>query len=155
MFSTLDLFGIKQETIDWDKTAKSDFEGSISIEMHSSSLDSRPSKITLVCKHKDWNIMYIYFYIIYFSCIYKYLQIAQINAEWKNSLLKELRDQLFLLSQYLSIIDECKKNIGLQNSIIFTTSYSEVNRFLHMSNITTYLPLFFLSLIMCVNVLGT
>ena len=92
---------------------------------------------------------------IYFSCVYKYLQIAQINAEWKNSLLKELRDQLFLLSQYLSIIDECKKNIGLQNSIIFTTSYSEVNRFLHMSNITTYLPLFFLSLIMCVNVLGT
>ncbi|KYM80328.1 Protein zwilch like protein [Atta colombica] len=98
MFSALDLFGIKQETIDWDKTAKSDFEGSISIEMHSSSLDSRPSKITLI---------------------------AQINAEWKNSLLKELRDQLFLLSQYLSIIDECKKNIGLQNSIIFTTSYSE------------------------------
>ncbi|KAG5325949.1 ZWILC protein, partial [Acromyrmex heyeri] len=43
----------------------------------------------------------------------------------QNSLLKELRDQLFLLSQYLSIIDECKKNIGLQNSIIFTTTYSE------------------------------
>ncbi|KYN39034.1 Protein zwilch like protein [Trachymyrmex septentrionalis] len=98
MFSALDLFGMKQETIDWNKTAKSDFEGSINIEMHSSNLDSRPSKITLV---------------------------SQINAEWKDSLLKELRDQLFLLSQYLAIINECKKNIGLQNSIIFTTSYSE------------------------------
>ncbi|KAG5317588.1 ZWILC protein, partial [Pseudoatta argentina] len=93
-----DTTNISQKTIDWEKTAKSDFEGSINIEMHSSSLDSRPSKITLI---------------------------AQINAEWKDSLLKELRDQLFLLSQYLSIIDECKKNIGLQNSIIFTTTYSE------------------------------
>ncbi|XP_018365245.1 PREDICTED: protein zwilch homolog [Trachymyrmex cornetzi] len=98
MFSALDLFGIKQEMIDWDKTSKSDFKGSINIEMHSSSLDSRPSKIALI---------------------------AQINAEWKDSLLKELRDQLFLLSQYLSTIDECKKNVGLQNSIIFTTSNSE------------------------------
>ncbi|KYN18209.1 hypothetical protein ALC57_09456 [Trachymyrmex cornetzi] len=98
MFSALDLFGIKQEMIDWDKTSKSDFKGSINIEMHSSSLDSRPSKIALV---------------------------SQINAEWKDSLLKELRDQLFLLSQYLSTIDECKKNVGLQNSIIFTTSNSE------------------------------
>ncbi|KYQ57370.1 Protein zwilch like protein [Trachymyrmex zeteki] len=108
VFSALDLFGIKQEMIDWEKTAKSDFEGNINIEMHSSSLDSRPSKITLV---------------------------AQINAEWKDSLLKELRDQLFLLSQYLSMIDECKKNIGLQNSIIFT-SYSEehdiINEKLHL-----------------------
>ncbi|XP_018404406.1 PREDICTED: protein zwilch homolog [Cyphomyrmex costatus] len=98
LFSALDLFGMKQETIDWDKTTKSDFEGSINIEMHSSSLDSKPSKITLI---------------------------AQINAEWKNSLLKELRDQLFLLSQYLSTIDECKKNLGLQHSTIFTTLYLE------------------------------
>ena len=64
MFSALDLFGIKQETINWDKTAKSDFEGSISIEMHSSSLDSRPSKITLVCKHKDWEY-YVYIFFLY------------------------------------------------------------------------------------------
>jgi len=50
LFSAVDLFGIKQETIDWNKTAKSDFEGSINIEMHSSSLDSRLLKNTLVCE---------------------------------------------------------------------------------------------------------
>lgn len=95
MFSAVDLFRMKQETIDWDKTAKSDFEGSISVEMHS---DSRLSKNTLT---------------------------AQINAGWKDSPLKELRDQLFLLVEYLSTIDECKKNIGLQNPIKFTMPYSE------------------------------
>lgn len=52
MFNAVDLFGVKQETIDWDKTAKSDFEGCINVEMHSDSLDSRMSKNTLVCKHK-------------------------------------------------------------------------------------------------------
>lgn len=52
IFSVIDLFGIRQETIDWDKTAKSDFEGSINVEMHSDSLDSRLSKNTLVRKHK-------------------------------------------------------------------------------------------------------
>ncbi|XP_071561375.1 protein zwilch homolog [Temnothorax nylanderi] len=98
VFSAVDLLGMKQETIDWDKTAKSDFEGSINIEMHSGSLDSRPSKNTLI---------------------------AQINAGWKDSPLKELRDQLFLLIQYLSTIDECKKNMGVQNPIKFTTPYSE------------------------------
>ncbi|XP_011157932.2 protein zwilch homolog isoform X2 [Solenopsis invicta] len=98
MFNAVDLFGVKQETIDWDKTAKSDFEGCINVEMHSDSLDSRMSKNTLL---------------------------AQINAGWKDSLLKELRSQLFLLIQYLSAIDECKKNIGLQNPIIFTTPHSK------------------------------
>lgn len=48
MFSAIDLFGIKQETIDWDKSVKSDFEGSVNIEMHSDSLDSRQSKNSLV-----------------------------------------------------------------------------------------------------------
>lgn len=52
MFSAVDLFGMKQETIDWDKTAKSDFEGSINVEVYSDSLDSRLSKRTLVRKHK-------------------------------------------------------------------------------------------------------
>ncbi|XP_012529690.1 protein zwilch homolog isoform X2 [Monomorium pharaonis] len=99
MFSVVDLFGIKQEMIDWDKTAKCDFEGSINVEMHSDSLDSRLSKSILI---------------------------AQINAGWKDSPLKELKDQLLLLIQYLSAIDECKKNIGLQNPIKFT-SYSEEN----------------------------
>lgn len=98
VFSAVDLFGMKQETIDWDKTAKSDFEGSINVEVYSDSLDSRMSKKTLI---------------------------AEINAGWKDSPLKELRNQLFLLIQYLSTIDECKKSIGLQNSIEFTTPYSE------------------------------
>lgn len=51
MFNNFDLFGIKQEMIDWEKTAKSDFEGSINIEVHSNKLviDPRLSKNTLVC----------------------------------------------------------------------------------------------------------
>ncbi|KAL0102446.1 hypothetical protein PUN28_018012 [Cardiocondyla obscurior] len=98
IFSSIDLFGVKHETIDWDKTVKTDFEGSINVEMHSSSLDLRLSKNILV---------------------------VQVNAGWKNSPLKDLRDQLFLLIQYLSTIDECKKNIGLQIPIKFTTPYSE------------------------------
>ncbi|XP_011875656.1 PREDICTED: protein zwilch homolog isoform X2 [Vollenhovia emeryi] len=98
MFSTIDLFGMKQETIDWDKTTRSDYEGSINIETHSGSLDSKLSKNTLT---------------------------AQINAGWKDSPMKELRDQLLLLVQYLSAIDEYRKNIGLQDPIKFTTPYSE------------------------------
>lgn len=67
MFSVVDLFGMKQETIDWDKTAKNDFEGSINIEVHSGSLDSRLSKNTLVCKHKRFheNIACIIFLYLY------------------------------------------------------------------------------------------
>lgn len=51
MFNNFDLFGIKQEMIDWEKTVKSDFEGSINIEVHSNKLviDPRLSKSTLVC----------------------------------------------------------------------------------------------------------
>jgi len=60
-----------------------------------------------------------------------FLQTVQVNAAWKDSPLKEIRDQLLLLSQYLSIIDECNKNIGMQNPIKFTTPYLEVDKFLH------------------------
>lgn len=53
MFNTFDLFGIKQEMIDWNKTATSDFEGSINIEIHSNKLVINPrserSKNNLVC----------------------------------------------------------------------------------------------------------
>ncbi|XP_072745144.1 protein zwilch homolog [Anoplolepis gracilipes] len=100
MFNIFNLFGIKQEMIDWDKTAKSDFEGSINIEIQSNKLtiDPRLSTNTLI---------------------------TQINAGWKNSSLKELRCQLLLLSQYLSIIDEYKKNIEMQKPIKFSTSYSK------------------------------
>lgn len=51
MFNNFHLFGIKQKKIDWDKTVKIDFEGSINIEMYSNNLilDPRQSKNTLVC----------------------------------------------------------------------------------------------------------
>jgi len=68
------LFGIKQETIDWDKTAKSDFEGSINIEMHSNSLDSRFLKNTLVCESiKDLKVSYVFLYL------YKYCFVDSSN----------------------------------------------------------------------------
>ncbi|XP_014470654.1 PREDICTED: protein zwilch homolog [Dinoponera quadriceps] len=100
VFNTFDLFGVKQERIDWDKIARSDFEGNIDIEMHSSSLVLNPrlSKNTLL---------------------------VQVNTAWKDSLLKEQRSQLLLLSQYLLIIDEYQKNSGQQNSVKFTTPYLE------------------------------
>ncbi|KAM0737244.1 Protein zwilch-like protein [Formica fusca] len=102
MFNTFDLFGIRKEMIDWDKTAKSDFEGSINIEIHSNKLIINPRSEKL-----------------------KNNLITQINAGWKNSSLKELRCQLLLLIQYLSIIDEYKKNIGMQKPIKFSTPYSK------------------------------
>lgn len=67
VFSTFDLFGTKQEKIDWDKTAKSDFEGSITIETYSNNLtlDPRQSKNTLVCVYMHIerylnNIIFLY-----------------------------------------------------------------------------------------------
>lgn len=100
MLGTFDLFGTKEETIDWDKTAKDDFEGSINVEMHSTTLilDPRLSK----------NILR-----------------AQVNPAWKDSPLKEMRSQLLLLSRYLSVIDEYNKNIGTQAPIKIQTPYLE------------------------------
>lgn len=51
MLNIFDIFGTKQERIDWDTSVKSDFEGSISIESYSDSLilNPRSSKNTLVC----------------------------------------------------------------------------------------------------------
>ncbi|XP_032682691.1 uncharacterized protein LOC116849548 [Odontomachus brunneus] len=100
VLNTFDLFGIKQEKIDWDKVARTDFEGSMNIEMHSGSLVLNPR-------------------------LSKNILIIQTNASWKDSPLKEQRSQLLLLSQYLLIIDEYQKNIRLQNSVKFTTSYLE------------------------------
>lgn len=61
MFNIFDIFGIKQEKINWDKTAKKDYEGSISIETYSNNLtlDLRMSQNTLVCVYN----MYIQNYI--------------------------------------------------------------------------------------------
>lgn len=42
VLNTFDLFGIKEERIDWNKTASIDFEGSMNIEIHSNSLVSNP-----------------------------------------------------------------------------------------------------------------
>lgn len=66
MFSNFDLFGIQQEMIDWGKTAKSDFEGSINIEVLSNKLviDPRLSKNTLVC------IIYRLYHKNKYYCIY-------------------------------------------------------------------------------------
>jgi len=51
MFNIFNIFGTKQEKINWDKTAKTDYEGSISIETYSNNLtlDLRLSQTTLVC----------------------------------------------------------------------------------------------------------
>lgn len=51
VLSTFGLFGVKQERVDWDKITRSDFEGSIDIEVHSNSLVLNPrlSKNILVC----------------------------------------------------------------------------------------------------------
>lgn len=51
MLNVFNLFGIKKEEIDWDKTVKSDIEGSINVEMYSNNLILNPrlSRNTLVC----------------------------------------------------------------------------------------------------------
>ncbi|EFN78936.1 hypothetical protein EAI_12208 [Harpegnathos saltator] len=100
MLNNFDLFGVKQERIDWDKVARSDFEGNIGIEIHSNNLVLNPR-------------------------LSKNILIVQANAGWKDSPLKEQRSQLLLLTHYLLIIDEYKKNIALQNSIKFITPYLE------------------------------
>ncbi|KAL6425229.1 hypothetical protein ACFW04_009462 [Cataglyphis niger] len=102
MLNIFDLFGIKQEMIDWNKTATSDFEGSINIVIHSNKLVINPRS------ERSKNNL-----------------ITQINAGWKNSFLKELRCQLLLLVQYLSIIEEYKKNIQMQKPMKFSTPYSK------------------------------
>ncbi|XP_076656487.1 protein zwilch homolog [Halictus rubicundus] len=86
-FSTYDVFGTREELIHWDKNAKSKFENSISIEVHSSNLSlyspTRASKNILV---------------------------AQVVTGSDNSPLQELWTQLLLLNQYLNILEDFKKN---------------------------------------------
>jgi len=59
MLGTFDLFGTKQEIIDWDKTAMNDFKGNINIEMRSNNLilDPRLSKNLLVCIRCTYEII--------------------------------------------------------------------------------------------------
>ncbi|XP_076389988.1 protein zwilch homolog isoform X2 [Megachile rotundata] len=87
VFSIFDLFGIKAEMINWDENMKSNFEGSLSIEVNTSSLSlyspTRASKNNLI---------------------------VQVVTGSINSPLKELWQQLLLLNKYLNILDEYKKN---------------------------------------------
>lgn len=127
MLGTFDLFGTKEETIDWDKTAKDDFEGSINVEMHSTTLilDPRLSKNILVCTSEV--IAQKILSLLSFLCKC-FMQRAQVNPAWKDSPLKEMRSQLLLLSRYLSVIDEYNKNIGTQAPIKIQTPYLEVGK---------------------------
>ena len=43
-FSTFDLFGTKEEMIDKHNTIKSNFEGSLSVEIHTCSLSCTPTR---------------------------------------------------------------------------------------------------------------
>ncbi|XP_076238865.1 uncharacterized protein LOC143182022 [Calliopsis andreniformis] len=107
--NTFDIFGIKDEMINWDENAKSNFEGSLSIEVDTCSLSvyapTRTSKNNLV---------------------------AQIVTGSVISPLKELWKQLLLLNQYLNIVEEHKKNnsthhipVCLQFPDDFTNPYKE------------------------------
>ncbi|XP_076174873.1 protein zwilch homolog [Ptiloglossa arizonensis] len=86
-FNTFDLFGTKDEMINWDENAKSNFIGYLSIEVDTCSLSlyppTRASKNNLV---------------------------AQIVTGSSNSPLKELWKQLLMLNQYLNIIEGYKEN---------------------------------------------
>lgn len=59
--------------------------------------------------------------------------------------MKEQRCQLLLLTQYLSIIDDYQKNIGLQHSIKFTTPYLEVKTDISTIFLNTYIIIFHIS----------
>ncbi|XP_053978515.1 protein zwilch homolog [Hylaeus volcanicus] len=100
-FNTFDLFGTKDEMINWDKNAKINFEGNLSIEVDTSSLSlyppTRASKNNLV---------------------------AQVVTGSNSSPLKELWKQLLLLNQFLNIIEEYKKNICFQNILEFPHDFS-------------------------------
>ncbi|KZC14119.1 Protein zwilch like protein [Dufourea novaeangliae] len=108
-FNTFDLYGISEELINWDENVKSNFVGSLVVEVDSSTLSlyppTRASKNNLV---------------------------AQIVSGSSNSPLKELWTQLLLLNQYLNIVEEYKKQISssytpspLEFPKDFTSSYKE------------------------------
>ncbi|CAK9820944.1 Protein zwilch homolog [Anthophora plagiata] len=87
-FSTFDLFGTREEMINWNDNIKNNFEGSLSVEVNTCSLSlyppTRASKNNLV---------------------------AQVVTNSRSSPLKGLWEQLLLLNQYLNIIEEYIKNI--------------------------------------------
>ncbi|XP_076288778.1 protein zwilch homolog isoform X2 [Lasioglossum baleicum] len=107
--STFDIFGTREELIDWDKNVKSKFENSISVEVYSSNLSlcspTRASKNILV---------------------------AQVVTGSDDSPLQELWTQLLLLNQYLNILEDFKSNtnspynpVPLEFPEDFTSPYAE------------------------------
>ncbi|XP_076628981.1 protein zwilch homolog [Colletes latitarsis] len=107
-FNTFDLFGTKEEMINWDENVKRNFKGSLSIEVDTCNLSlyssTRASKNNLV---------------------------VQVVTGSKISPLKELWTQLLLLNQYLNIIEEYNKNVTSNISTLlefphdFTSPYKE------------------------------
>ncbi|XP_029044330.2 uncharacterized protein LOC114876721 [Osmia bicornis bicornis] len=93
VFSIFDLFGIKGEMINWDENVKSNFEGSLSIEVNTCSLS-----LYIPLKETKNNL------------------VAQVVTGSDNSLLKELWQQLLLLNEYLNIIGQYKKNTNDYNN---------------------------------------
>ncbi|XP_061929641.1 protein zwilch homolog isoform X2 [Apis cerana] len=89
VFNTFDLFGTKEKIINKDYNIKSNFEGSLSIEVDTCSLSLYP--LTRASKNN---------------------LIVQIVTNSNNSPLKELWKQLLLLNQYLSILEDYTKNIS-------------------------------------------
>ncbi|XP_076765892.1 protein zwilch homolog [Xylocopa sonorina] len=108
-FNIFDLFETREETLNLDDNMKSNFEGSLSIEVATSSLSVHlPTRAT------------------------KNNLFAQVITNSNNSPLKELWKQLLLLNQYLNIIDNYKKNTKSRHSLIplrfphdFTSPYEE------------------------------
>ncbi|XP_031848590.1 protein zwilch homolog [Nomia melanderi] len=88
-FNTFDICGTREELINWDENVKSNFEGSLSIEVDTSNLSLYPpSRAT------------------------KNVLVAQVVTGSNNSPLKDLWIQLLLLNQYLNIVDDYKQNIN-------------------------------------------
>ncbi|XP_060821588.1 protein zwilch homolog isoform X1 [Bombus pascuorum] len=103
-FSTFDLFGTKEEMIDKHNTIKSNFEGSLSVEIHTCSLSCTPTRTS------------------------KNNLIVQVTTNSNNTPLKELWKQLLLLNQYLCMIEDHTKNIDSHyNSIPLEFPHNFIN----------------------------
>ncbi|XP_076379095.1 protein zwilch homolog isoform X1 [Megalopta genalis] len=109
VFNSFDLFGRKEELIDWKKNAKSKFENSISVEVYTSNLSLNS-----------------------FTRASKNILVAQVVTGSNDSPLKELWTQLLLLNQYLNIVEDFKKKtnssynpLPLEFPENFTSPYAE------------------------------
>ncbi|XP_078034904.1 uncharacterized protein LOC144468948 [Augochlora pura] len=108
-FNTFDLYGKREELIDWKKYAKSKFENSISVEVYTSNLS-----------------------LYRFTRASKNILVAQVVTGSNDSPLKELWTQLLLLNQYLNVVEDFKKKtnssynpLPLEFPENFTSPYSE------------------------------